>query len=503
MKGISVYREIQQLKKLGFSQRKVARRLSISRETVARYWKMSLESYQHNSQTICRAKALSEHEAVILGWLKQYPDMSSAQVLDWLKENYCESFKERTVSRYVRSLRAKHCIRKTAPPRSYEAVEELPPGVQLQVDFGEQYMPAADGKRVKVWFAAFVLSHSRYKYIEFLDRPFCAPDLVSVCHNCFRYLGGMPQELVFDQDSVVCVAENYGEILHTFEFEKLRQQCGFRVYMCRPADPESKGKIERVVQYVKHNFLDHRYYPDDVGVLNTMVLEWLDRTGNSNPHGTTKRPPCELFAKEREYLKPLPDVPENRTTDIFRTVRKDNTIIYDSSRYSLPLGTFNTQKEVCVQVRDGRLYITTTFGDELCDHPLAMARGQLVKSFSHCRDTSETLDAVQSELDTLLENKASAYLQKIRAEMSRYARDQFRLLSGLCDAYGVQRVLEAIDFCTAMRLVSATYARDFLKFNEQPAPESETPPIPVSDVKYHLTTQKRSLEVYAKAGERK
>jgi len=32
-----------------------------------------------------------------------------------------------------------------------------------------------------------------------------------------------------------------GDIIHTFEFEKFRQECKFKVYLCRAADPESKG----------------------------------------------------------------------------------------------------------------------------------------------------------------------------------------------------------------------------------------------------------------------
>ena len=62
--------------------------------------------------------------------------------------------------------------------------------------------------------------------------------------ECFRYFDGMPDEIVFDQDSIVCVSENSGDIILTYEFEKFRQQCGFKVYMCRAADPESKGKVE-------------------------------------------------------------------------------------------------------------------------------------------------------------------------------------------------------------------------------------------------------------------
>ena len=41
---------------------------------------------------------------------------------------------------------------------------DMPPGKQMQVDFGEERLTRADGKRIKVYFAAFVLSHSRYKW---------------------------------------------------------------------------------------------------------------------------------------------------------------------------------------------------------------------------------------------------------------------------------------------------------------------------------------------------
>ena len=52
--------------------------------------------------------------------------------------------------------------------------------------------------------------------------------------------------------------ENAGDIIYTYEFEKFRQECGLSIRMCRRADPESKGKIENVVKYIKGNFLSHR-----------------------------------------------------------------------------------------------------------------------------------------------------------------------------------------------------------------------------------------------------
>ncbi|MBP2637184.1 MAG: Integrase catalytic region [Firmicutes bacterium] len=180
----------------------------------------------------------------------------------------------------------------------------------MQVDFGEKWLKNVEGNRVKVYAAAFVLAHSRYKYAEIQSRPFTAADLVSACHCCFRYIGGMPHEMVFDQDSIVCVSENCGDIIHTYEFEKLRQECKFIVYLCRGADPESKGKVESTVKYVKGNFLENRIYFDDE-TLNRCCLQWLDRTANAKVHGTTKRIPAEVFQQEHEHLRPLVGMPDH------------------------------------------------------------------------------------------------------------------------------------------------------------------------------------------------
>ena len=182
----------------------------------------------------------------------------------------------------MKGLREQLGIPKSSPPREYTAVAELPPGKQMQVDFGEMYMPNAGGTgKTKVRFAVFLLSHSRYKFAYFQSRPFHTVDLVTAMTECFRYFDGMPDEIVFDQDSIVCVSENSGDIILTYEFEKFRQQCGFKVYMCRAADPESKGKVENAVRYVKHGFLENRLYPFDDETLNNCAVAWLERTANA------------------------------------------------------------------------------------------------------------------------------------------------------------------------------------------------------------------------------
>lgn len=66
-----------------------------------------------------------------------------------------------------------------------------------------------------MYFITFVLSHSRYKYVEWLDRPFTTKDTIWCHENAFAFFGGMPEEIVYDQDHLITVSENVGDILLT------------------------------------------------------------------------------------------------------------------------------------------------------------------------------------------------------------------------------------------------------------------------------------------------
>ena len=498
MKGYKMYTQIKHLKDKGFTRHWVAKQLGIHRKTVSRYWDMSVDEYEENLHCISKHSLLSKYDDVLISWLTQFPAMSAAQVCDWLKEHYNAHFKERTVSRYVKQLRNDNGISKSSVPRMFEAVADMPPGKQMQVDFGEEWLTRADGKRIKVYFAAFVLSHSRYKYALFQNRPYTSVDLVNACNSCFHFMDGMPQELVFDQDSIVSISENYGDIIHTYEFEKFRQELGFSVYLCKKSDPQSKGKVESCVKFIKYNFLKHRTYIDDE-TLNNCAIAWLERTGNGKVHSVIKKIPADVFSDEREYLKPIQPLSEQPENQLLRVVRKDNTILYDSNRYSVPLGTYHNQKEVRLKINGENIVISTTSGEFICEHILSKSRGALVKNSNHSRDTKTALDDIQSKTDLLLKCQATDFLQIIRVEKSRYARDQFHLLQLLCQDYSVDETLSAIEFCKKNRLNSATYAKGFLE--HKPKKEVAVLPIPVSDKKYHVTCEKRSIDVYAKVGE--
>lgn len=155
----------------------------------------------------------------------------------------------------------------------------------------------------------------------------------------------------------------------------------------------------------------------------------------------------------------------------------------------MPLDTYNTQKEVRIEPLDGMLQIQTVFGKPICEHRISNGRGLLVQNKSHTRDRSSGLDQMQDALDSLLENKASTFLQTIRTQKSRYARDQFKLIQTLCDQYGLKDVLVAVDFCQYSKLYSANYVKDYLEHHADKQPEVTTLPLPLSNSKYHVTTQ--------------
>ena len=114
------------------------------------------------------------------------------------------------------------------------AVEDPPMGKQMQVDIGETcVIDASKRSRTKLWFVATVLSHSRYKYGVWYTSHLTAAKLIQALQISFEHMGGMPEELVFDQDRLLAVDENYGDIIYTKEFEQFKQASGFKVYLCR------------------------------------------------------------------------------------------------------------------------------------------------------------------------------------------------------------------------------------------------------------------------------
>ena len=133
LKGWKLFGEIKNMKKLGFNKSQATRNLGINYETVSKYWNMSPDDYAKLLELRKhRKRKLSKYEDEILQWLRDYPDMSAAQVHDWLVERYGSiDCSERTVRNLLSSLRNEYNIPKQVSRRQHEAVDELPAGYQV------------------------------------------------------------------------------------------------------------------------------------------------------------------------------------------------------------------------------------------------------------------------------------------------------------------------------------------------------------------------------------
>lgn len=472
-----MYYEVQSLKETGLNVSQIARRLGICRNTVYAYLNATPEEVERLNQSgKARHKKLDQYKKEITAWLKKYPDLSAAQVLDWLMDkhsvnNVCEG----TVRNYVNYLRKEHDIRKIVTKRQYEAVEDPPMGHQAQVDFGEIKLLDPSGQPVKLFFIGFVLAHSRYKYVEWSASPFTTRDLIQAHENAFEYYGGMPKEIVYDQDHLVLVSENYGDLILTREFAQYLARRRFKIYMCRKADPETKGRIENVIGFVKKNFARNRVFYH-IDKLNEECRAWLERTGNGKVHNTIKKIPAQVFSEERKHLTPVTEkIEQQKTTvtgSIAVSVRKDNTVIYKGNRYSVPLGTYKDPESFVyldLSEIDTLKVIDPLTGEFIARQPICREKGKLIKNNNHGRDRSRK---IQELIDRFIEEyydlpEFGTFLNGIRSARSRYVRDQLQLIQSTVRDVERAVIQKALHFCLKNKLFSASDFGDVVSYFRQ------------------------------------
>ena len=119
--------------------------------------------------------------------------------------------------------------------------------------------------------------------------------------------------------------------------------------VCKARSPQTKGKVERLVHYVKDNFLPGRAFTD-LADLNLQALGWC-RRADSKIHGTTGLIPVRELEKE-----PLLPLPQQNVRDRYRfetrKVSKDCFLSYDGIKYGTPWQYAG--KELRVRLCDGR-----------------------------------------------------------------------------------------------------------------------------------------------------
>lgn len=412
----------------GSSIREIARTLKVSRNTVRKYLTMDEASIDAELGERSRHKALDEYRDYIVHMLETFPRLSAVKVKRKLEEQVGPlNVANRTLRRYIGTVREEVV---EAHRRYYEPVLDHIPGVQCQVDPGELRDVLIDGVATIVYFVVFVLSYSRLMYVGISRRPIDTDTFIQLHDAAFRYFGGCPQECVYDQTRLVVLDEHYRELELNQRFAQYATAAGFRIRACEGYDPESKGKVEAGVKYVKNDALYGEHFPD-WPALDQYLQRWLAEVANARVHGTTGLVPKEHYdAQERARMRPYFSPSCLRPTGVPgepRKVDKTGLISFRSNKYSVPMAWQSGRVNV-LSSPDGQLHIhALPDGELIATHPLSQGKGAIVKNGDHYRDKAQQVADLEAHVQVALgEALGQRLCHQLRQTDPRHYKDKLR-----------------------------------------------------------------------------
>ena len=382
MKGAK-WMEIRSDRQKGMSYTEIARRYNIDPRTAKRYAQSEIRpEYMLTSP---KPSKLDEYKQQVDMWLEEAP-YSAVRILEKLTEQGFDG-KYSIVKEYVRGKKMDMDEKATV---RFETL----PGLQGQVDwaFFEDFKVLENGERRKLYCFLMVLGYSRMRYIEFVTD--MSTNTLIRCHqNAFRYFCGYPEEILYDNMKQVVIKRLLKQEDSTLnrQFEDFSGFYGFKPILCRPYRGQTKGKVERTVQFVRDNFMTGVKY-NSLDHLNGQALAWCNKV-NGKVHATTNEIPFERLKKEnlnplsREYIIDKINL---------RRVQKDCLISFAGNQYSVPAEYVG--KDVAVVALDNLLAVYHE-GKQIASHRISYQKKDMVVNPEHYRkitvkqsfDTENTL----------------------------------------------------------------------------------------------------------------
>jgi len=254
---------------------------------------------------------------------------------------------------------------------------ETPPGEQSQCDWGYcgRYRDES-GRLTSIYVFILILGFSRFMYVTFTTRMHLKA-LIECHQKAFDYCGGWTRSILYDNMKQVRIGPG---ILNP-AFADFADHYGFTARTHRPYRPQTKGKVERMVYYVKDNFLNGRQFAD-LDDLNAQARVWLEQTANGRIHQTTGQRPRDLLKKEN--LIPSCSIAHYRWAEREpRVVTSEARVLYQRCHYSVP--AIAVGQNVVVEAQGERIAIR--MGDTIiAEHQRAERPGQSVVLDEHARE---------------------------------------------------------------------------------------------------------------------
>lgn len=177
---------------------------------------------------------------------------------------------------------------------------------EAQADFGSaEFYERGRLISGKYLVLSFPWSNAGYLQLFYGENTEC---LLEGLAGIFRHIGGVPQEIWFDNASsmVTNIIKGGGRDL-TDRFSRFKEHYGFKAVFMNPDAGHEKGNVENKVGYGRRNYLVPVPEFNDLMFYNLELLEQLDADQEREHYykPTTIR---ELFEADKAALMPLPSV---------------------------------------------------------------------------------------------------------------------------------------------------------------------------------------------------
>lgn len=194
---------------------------------------------------------------------------------------------------------------------------------------------------------------------------------------CLVDFGAVPRAGVYDNEAAL-VSRHNGRPTLTEPFQRFRGVLGMRVVVCRPADPEAKGLVERANRYLETSFLPGRRFtsPQD---FNDQLTQWL-QLANQRHHRRIGCRPCDRLEEDRAAMMALPPVLPDPAWAKTERLGRDHWVRADTCDYSVHPRAIGRKVELRLDLE----HLTVTCGGEVvARHPRSWARKAEITDPAH------------------------------------------------------------------------------------------------------------------------
>jgi transposase len=376
------FMDIRALHRQGLSYAEIGRLIGRDWRTVKRYLTEGAQPVYRRRRAPSK---LDPFKPLVDQWLTREPRLKATRIHQDLQRDYGFEGNYQTVRRYVERARPR-------PERRAEARFETAPGHQAQVDWSyEQPIVTDSGLELPLYCFHMILGHSRDSFCAFTG----SVDLVSfwACHRAaFAHFGGVPHELLYDRTKTVVrrhVGQRVrGESRYHSEALASAHHYGFRIRLCRAYRPQTKGKVESDVPYVRERLVrGHRFR--SYAEANVQWADWNEGVARRRVHGTHGEIVAVRAERDRAALLALPAQPYLVVQRSQRRVARDGFFSFEGRRYAVPEARPGERVELVIGAEELEVYSTGT-GARLAHH----LRGQPARVLPDPGERSVELAAV-------------------------------------------------------------------------------------------------------------